>query len=90
MKLYAMICGNMRARQKIFLPDTESDVFAEHPIPVFLITHPQGNVLFDTGPHPDAFKDAASRWGGLAKAFKPIGDESCGVLSQLEKIGFGP
>ena len=89
MKLYAMICGHMRARQKIFLPDTESDVFAESPIPVFLITHPQGNVLFDTGPHPDAFKDAASRWGGLAKAFKPIGDKNCSVLAQLKKIGFG-
>lgn len=90
MKLYAMICGYVRGRKKIFLPETKSDDFVETPVPVFLITHPEGNVLFDTGPHPDAFKDAAARWGGLAKAFQPIGDESCGVLSQLEKIGFGP
>lgn len=33
------------------------------PIPVFLIEHPKGRALFDTGLHPDCQNDAA---GGLA------------------------
>jgi len=90
MKLYAMTCGHLRCRQKLFLPDADSNLYVEIPLPVFLITHPEGNVLFDTGPHPDVFKDAASRWGGLAKVFHPLGDESAGVLPQLDKMGFTP
>ena len=59
-------------------------------MPVFLITHPEGNVLFDTGPNPDVFEDAAAIWGGLAKAFHPIGDRESAVVAQLKKTGLGP
>ena len=86
MKVYAMTCGRLRARKNIFIPDADKNLFIETPLPIFLITHPQGNVLFDTGPHPDVFKDAIARWGGLAKAFQPVGNESSGILSQLAKI----
>jgi glyoxylase-like metal-dependent hydrolase (beta-lactamase superfamily II) len=87
MKFYAMACGRLRVRKNVFIPDANKNLFIEIPLPIFLITHPQGNVLFDTGPHPDVFKDAFARWGGLAKAFQPVGNESDGVLSQLAKIG---
>ena len=90
MKLYAMSCGYLRCRKSIFVPDYDNEVFIESPMPIFLITHPKGNVLFDTGPHPDVFKDAASRWGGLAKAFEPIGDKKSGILALLKGIGFMP
>jgi glyoxylase-like metal-dependent hydrolase (beta-lactamase superfamily II) len=88
MKIYALTCGKLKVRKNVFLPQADKSVFIELPIPVFLITHPHGNVLFDTGPHPDVFKDAFGRWGGLAKAFQPIGDENSGILAQLEKIGY--
>lgn len=90
MKLYAMICGHLQCRQAIFLPETEKNKFVDMPMPAFLIAHPKGNILFDTGPHPDVFKDAASRWGGLAKAFRPKGEENDGILAQLEKTGLAP
>jgi glyoxylase-like metal-dependent hydrolase (beta-lactamase superfamily II) len=59
-------------------------------MPVFVIRHPKGNVLFDTGPHPGVFQDPIARWGGLAKAFEPLGDERSGILGQLETIGLKP
>lgn len=90
MKIYAMSCCRLKARKSIFLPQADKDIFIELPIPAFLITHPHGDVLFDTGPHPDVFKDAFGRWGGLAKAFQPIGDESIGILAQLKKIDCQP
>ena len=90
MKLYAMACGKVRCRLNIFLPAEDKDRWVEMPLPVFLITHPRGCVLFDTGPHPNVFNDPAAQWGGLAKAFQPIGDQRDAVLPQLAKIGFGP
>jgi glyoxylase-like metal-dependent hydrolase (beta-lactamase superfamily II) len=90
MKIYAMSCGRLKASQSIFLPQADKDIFIEMPIPAFLITHPEGNVLFDTGPHPDVFKDPFARWGGLAKVFQPIGDENSGILDQLKKIDCQP
>ena len=86
MKVYAMTCGRLRARKTFLIPHADKNLFIEMPLPIFLITHPQGNVLFDTGPHPEVFKDAFARWGGLAKAFQPVGNESSGILSQLAKI----
>ena len=62
MKVYAMTCGKLRARKNILVPVSDKNLFIELPLPVFLIDHPQGNVLFDTGPHPDVFKDAFARW----------------------------
>jgi glyoxylase-like metal-dependent hydrolase (beta-lactamase superfamily II) len=85
-----MTCGQIRGRKNVYIPDADKNLSIETPLPIFLITHPQGNVLFDTGPHPDVFKDAFARWGGLAKAFQPVGKESDGALSQLAKIGIGP
>ncbi len=89
MKLYTITCGYLRVRKNVFIPDADKNDFIQIPLPVFLVTHPQGNILFDTGPHPDVFKDAAARWGGLAKAFQPVGNETDGVISQLANIGIG-
>jgi len=72
------------------VPDAGKDEYVVSPMPAFLITHPQGNVLFDTGPNPEVFKDGPSVWGGLVKAFQPVGDHESGIVSQLKKIGVSP
>jgi glyoxylase-like metal-dependent hydrolase (beta-lactamase superfamily II) len=87
MQLYALSCGQIRCRKNVFVPDAPRDEIILAPMPVFVILHPQGNVLFDTGPHPGVFRDALARWGGLAKAFEPLGDEKSEILVQLESIG---
>ena len=86
MKLYTITCGYLRVKKNVFIPDADKNEFLNIPLPVFLVIHPLGNILFDTGPHPDVFKDAAARWGGLAKAFQPVGNQKDGVISQLRKI----
>jgi len=90
MRLYALSCGRIRGRKNIFVPGAPKDEFLLSPIPVFVILHPRGNILFDTGPHPRAFQDPIGRWGGLAKAFEPRGDEKSGVLAQLENVANDP
>jgi N-acyl homoserine lactone hydrolase len=61
------------------------------PIPVYLIEHPKGRALFDTGLHPDCQHDPAGRLGprlaGLfGFAFRP-GEE---VSARLEAVGRDP
>ena len=87
MKLYAMSCGYLRCRKAAFVPTADKSIIMESPMPVYLITHPGGNVLFDTGPNPVVFADPVKHWGGVAKAFHPLGGKESGVAAQLEKIG---
>jgi glyoxylase-like metal-dependent hydrolase (beta-lactamase superfamily II) len=56
------------------------------PVPVFLIDHPKGRVLFDTGLHPDIQHDAKGRLGFLADVFPAefrAGEEVTGRLATL-------
>jgi N-acyl homoserine lactone hydrolase len=90
MRLYSLTCGYIRSRKNIFVPDAPREEIIESPMPAFAVLHPRGHVLFDTGPHPGVFQDAFARWGGLAKAFEPLGDERSGILAQLESIDLKP
>ncbi len=85
-----MSCGRIRCRKNIYIPEADRDEYVDSPVPVFLVKHPEGNVLFDTGPNPEVFEDPAAVWGGLAKAFLPIGDKESGIVAQLKKIGLAP
>lgn len=90
MRLYTLTCGYIRSRKNVFVPDAPREEIIESPMPAFVVLHARGHVLFDTGPHPGVFQDAFARWGGLAKAFEPLGDERSGILSQLESIDLKP
>jgi len=90
MRLYAMSCGRIRGQKRIFIADAPKNEVADSPVPVFFIDHPEGGVLFDTGPNPLAFEDPEAAWGGLSKAFQPLGGSDSGVVSQLKQIGVTP
>src|SRR5580700_5319586 len=88
-KLYAFTCGTVTSEFAHLMEGGEGDITL--PIPVFLIEHPRGRALFDTGLHPDCQHDAATRLGkrlaGLFQiAFAP-GEE---VSARLAAIGRDP
>src|SRR5580704_1326447 len=88
-KLYAFTCGTVTCEFAHLMEGGEGDITV--PIPVFLIEHPKGRVLFDTGLHPDCQHDPAGRLGprlaGLFRiAFLP-GEE---VSARLEAIDRDP
>jgi N-acyl homoserine lactone hydrolase len=85
-KLYAFTCGTMTGEFGRLMDGGEGDITI--PIPVFLIEHPKGLALFDTGLHPDCQHDPGKRLGtrmaGLFRiGFRP-GEE---VSARLETIG---
>jgi N-acyl homoserine lactone hydrolase len=88
-KLYAFTCGTVTGEFAHLMEGGEGDITV--PIPVFLIEHPKGRVLFDTGLHPDCQHDPAGRLGprlaGLFRiGFQP-GEE---VSARLEAIDRDP
>ena len=52
MKMHALSGGRVRMRKSVYVPDADRSETIELPVSCFLLRHPQGNVLFDTGCHP--------------------------------------
>jgi N-acyl homoserine lactone hydrolase len=90
MIMHALCGGRLRMRKSIYLPEAPSNEFVELPVSSFFIRHSQGNVLFDTGCHPDVAEHATERWGSLAKLMTPISAPKENVLLGLQELGFGP
>jgi len=53
--LYAFTCGTVTGEFARLMEGGEGDITV--PVPVFLIEHPKGRALFDTGLHPDCQHD---------------------------------
>ena len=89
LRVYAFTCGTVTAEFARLMEGAEGDITA--PVPVFLIEHPKGSALFDTGLHPDCQHDPAGRLGKrLADAFRigfAPGEE---INARLEAIGRDP
>ena len=85
LQVYAFTCGWVTGDFGRLMEGGEGDITL--PVPVFLIEHPKGSALFDTGLHPDYQHDPAGRLGqrlaGLFRiGFRP-GEEIAGRLTAL-------
>jgi N-acyl homoserine lactone hydrolase len=90
MKLNFLPAGRLRMKKSIYIPDADRSETIDLPVSCTLIRHKQGNVLFDTGCHPDIVDHAEERWGGLARLMKPIMGADDMLLPSLACIGLGP
>ena len=64
-KLFAFTCGWLEGISARLMEGGEGRV--ELPIPAYLIEHPKGIALFDTGMHPDCQHDPAGRVGAARR-----------------------
>jgi len=90
MKMHALPAGRLRMRESTYRPGAAREATIELPVAAFLLRHPQGNVLFDTGCHPAVLTDPAARWGGLARLMAPIFSPAQALPSSLAATGLGP
>jgi glyoxylase-like metal-dependent hydrolase (beta-lactamase superfamily II) len=84
LKLHAFTCGWLTGPLGLFFDGEHGKLRV--PVPVFLIDHPKGRVLFDTGLHPDVQHDPRGRLGFLADVFHAefrAGEEVGGRLAAL-------
>ena len=89
LKLFALTCGHLTGDLGYLMEGGEGKV--ELPIPAYLIEHPKGTALFDTGMHRDCQHDPAGRVGQRAAGlfsfhFRP-GEE---ISARLEAIDRDP
>src|ERR1700674_4252964 len=59
LKVYALTCGHLEGELGHLMEGGEGRI--RLPIPSYLIEHPKGTALFDTGMHPDCQDDPAGR-----------------------------
>jgi glyoxylase-like metal-dependent hydrolase (beta-lactamase superfamily II) len=89
MKMHILSGGRLRMRSSMYFADVPKDETREFPCVSVLLRHRGGNVLFDTGCHPDVPRDPQARWGGIAKAIAPIHRPGEDVLGGLAGLGLG-
>jgi glyoxylase-like metal-dependent hydrolase (beta-lactamase superfamily II) len=89
MKMHVLSGGRIRMKRKVYIPDAAGDETIDLPVMCFLLKHPQGNVLFDTGCHPAVAKDPVSRWGGMAKMMTLVSPADENLIGGLAAIGVG-
>src|SRR5260370_19057982 len=89
-KLYAMTCGRLVGRLKDMIEGEDGQIAL--PIPSYLIEHPKGRALFDTGMHPQCRTDAGGRMGErIPKLFDFSGyGATDDIKSKLEAIDRDP
>ena len=90
MRMHVLSGGRLRMRKSIYLPDADRAETIDLPVSCYLLRHPEGNVLFDTGCHPSTATDAEARWGPMAKALNPISTPDQNLISQLDTVGLTP
>ncbi len=87
-RLYAMACGWLSADISMMLGRERGLI--RFPVPVWLIRHPKGLVLFDTGLHPDSRQDPQERIGPLAEHFQVHFRPGEEIGARLERLGIDP
>lgn len=87
-RVLALECGWLTGPAGLFLADAPGRLRV--PVPAFLIEHPRGRVLFDTGLHPTLATDPAARLGALADVFDVELGADGTVAARLAGLGVDP
>jgi len=89
--VYALCGGLIDLDLSGFFSDRVAGTRATVPVICFLIAHPRGRILVDTGVHPQALTDPVGRLGeARASRFNLRSAPTDEVVSQLAGLGLGP
>ncbi len=86
--LFPLTCGWIRGDLGSFLAGASGEV--RIPVPCYLIEHPRGRVLFDSGLHVETQTDPAARLGGLAKVYQIEFEAGEEIDARLAALGVDP
>jgi len=89
LKLYAFSSGALTIGKGALLNTASMTDMIKVPVGFYVIKHPKGNVLFDTGNNDKIITDP-SYWGESFKALTPVNTPDVAIDTQLQKIGLKP
>jgi N-acyl homoserine lactone hydrolase len=91
LSIHALCGGYIDLDRSGFYSDVAPGTRLTVPVSCFLIGHPSGRVLLDTGVHRQALTDPVGRLGeGRASRFRIRSQPGDEVVSQLALLGLGP
>jgi N-acyl homoserine lactone hydrolase len=91
LQLHALHCGGERINMAVLDPfDPAPARRIEIPYFAYLIRHPKGDVLFDTGAHVDLATDPHKRLGEAADTWDVAMQPGDDIVSQLAKLSVKP
>jgi N-acyl homoserine lactone hydrolase len=88
-KVYVFSSGALTIGKGVLYNFAPVDPPIQIPVGFFLIKHPKGNILFDTGNNDKIITDP-SYWGPNFNAIKPVNTPDVAIDTQLRKIGITP
>src|SRR5215203_4730499 len=88
-KLYAFSSGALTLGKGVLQNNAPMMPELQLPVGFFVVTHPKGNVLFDTGNNDRIITDP-SYWGASFTAMKPVNTPDVAIDAQLQKIALRP
>jgi N-acyl homoserine lactone hydrolase len=90
MKLYFFAGGILKSQKQFFTAGRGLLEPFDVPVPYFLIEHPKGYVLFDTGNALEVAQDKNKHWKGIVQAYDPVMKEDEWCVNQIKKVGVKP
>ncbi len=81
MKLYLFQCGTLRTKKHLLTAGVDFECEIEVPVPFYLIMHPAGNLLFDTGLPLAAVEETSSG------NYFPVMSKADYIAAQLKRAG---
>ena len=91
LRVYALSCGALEFDRQLFFPASAPGTRLLAPVSSFLVEHPAGRLLFDTGIHCDALTDPVGRLGKrISSLFAVRSRADEGVVGQLALLGLKP
>ena len=89
--LHALCCGRLRFDRSVFFPGEAAGVLTTVPVPAWLVRHPKGNLLFDTGIECAAADDPVGVLGrSVSSTFTLVGAADEHPVGQLALLGLKP
>jgi len=89
MRLYVLNSGSLSLGKGVLQNLAPMEPQIRIPVAMFVIKHPKGNVLFDTG-NNDKIIDNPGYWGPNFAALKPVNTPDVSIESQLARINMTP
>lgn len=86
--LYAFTCGEVTGFREGFLEGETGRLTV--PVPAYLIDHPRGKVIFDTGLNIGLRQNAAKLLGPVARDFDVDLPADADIVSRLAALNFAP